>query len=189
MLMLAITPSSASAPTTVRRSHRQRRCRSPQDLADGPPPARGAAVGPGQAGVDAGLVEEDEPARVDPGQLGAPCRARPGDILPVLLGGPERLFFRTRPSALRARHTAEGLRRTPARSRSRSAYSAKVASFRSATNPASTSPAPPTGTRLRAGVFGPRRPSVRAARSQRESVRSPTRKRPAISAWLPSPAS
>ena len=91
--------------------------------------------------------------------------------------------------ALSARHTAAGLRRTPARAASRSAYSARVASFRSPTSPASTAAAPPTGARLWTGTFGARRPSVRAAWSQRDSVRSPTRKRRATAAWLPSPAS
>jgi len=40
----------------------------------------------------------------------------PGDVLAVPLDGLERIFLRARPSALRARHRAEALRRTPARS-------------------------------------------------------------------------
>jgi hypothetical protein len=131
-------------------------------------------VRPGHPGVDPGLVEEDQAARVDPGQLGAPGRPRLGDIIPVLLGGPERLFFRAKPSPFSARQTAARLRRTPARSASRSAYSASVASFCSVTSAASTAPAPPSGAGPRARGLGLRRPS-RAAFSQPESVRSPTR--------------
>src|SRR3954447_24536123 len=98
-----------------------------------------------RCGVDAGLVDEHEAGGVDPGQLVAPHPPRLGHVLPVLLGGLDRLFFRTRPSALSARHRAEALRRTPVRSASRSAYSARVASFRSATSPASASRSPPSG--------------------------------------------
>jgi hypothetical protein len=76
---------------------------------------------------------------------------------------------------LSARHTAARLRRTPARSASRPAYSAKVASLCSATNPASTAAWPRTGVRPRAGGLGPRRPSSRAVLSQPETVRSLTR--------------
>jgi hypothetical protein len=70
---------------------------SPRDLARGPLPAQGTAVSSGQAGIDPGLVEEDEPARVDPRQFGAPSRACLGHVLPFLLGRPERLFLRARP--------------------------------------------------------------------------------------------
>ncbi len=160
-----------------------------RNLADRPLPARGPAVAPGQAGVDPGLIDEDEASRVDPGQLGTPPRPRLGDILPVLLGRPECLFLRTKPRLFSARQTAARLRRTPVRAASRSAYSASVASFCSSTSLASAAIAPPTSPRLRAGTFGPRRPSLRAACSQRDSVRSPIRKRRATSAWLPSPAS
>jgi hypothetical protein len=118
-----------------------------------------------------------EPARVDAGQLGVPSVACRGNVLPLRLGRPERLFLRTRPSLLRARHTAATLRRSPLRAASRSAYSASVASFFSATSVASTAAWPPTGTRWRAGSFGLRRSSVRAAFSQSYSVEAATRKR------------
>ena len=80
------------------------------------PPARGAAVGPGHAGVDPGLVEEHEPAWVDPGQLGPPRRPPLDDVGPVPLGGPERLFLRTNPRRFRARHSAATLLLTHVRS-------------------------------------------------------------------------
>jgi hypothetical protein len=49
-------------------------------------------MGAGHAGVDAALVEEDQPPRTDPGQLGPPVRPRLGEIRPVLLLGAQRLF-------------------------------------------------------------------------------------------------
>ena len=147
----------------------------PGHLAHRAPPLGGAGVGAGHAGVDAGLVDEHEATGVDPGQLGAPHPPRLGHVLPVLLGGPDRLFFRTRPSAFSARHSAEGLRRTPVRSASRSAYSARVASFRSATRAASVAASPPTGLVPPRRGLGARRPSLRAILSQPESVRSPIR--------------
>lgn len=114
-----------------------------RDLADHPLPARGTATGPGQAGIDPGLIDEDEASRIDPGQPGTPCRPCPGDILPVLPGRPKRLCLRTKPRLLSARQIEARLRRTP----------------------------------------------LRAACGQRDSVRSPIRKRRAASEWLPSPAS
>src|SRR3954454_12435696 len=119
--LLATRPSSASAPITVSRSPPP-----PGHLADGAPSPGGAGVGPRHPGVDAGLVDEHEAGGVDPGQLGAPRPPRLGHVLAVLLGGLDGLFFRTRPSAFSARHRAEALRRTPVRSASRSAYSARV---------------------------------------------------------------
>jgi hypothetical protein len=144
----------------------------PGQLARGPLPPGGASVGAGHAGVDPGLVDEHEAGGVDPGQLGPP---RLGHVLPVPLGGLERLFLRARPSAFSARHSAEGLRRTPARSASRSAYSAGVASFRPATRAASVVASPPTGLVPPRRGLGWRRPSSRASLSQAESVRSPIR--------------
>src|SRR5207245_2223429 len=111
----------------------------------GAPPLGGAGVGTRHAGVDPGPVDEDEAGGVGPDQPGAPGPPRLGDVLAVPLGGLDRLFLRTRPSALSARHRAEALRRTPARSASRSPYSASVASFRSATRAASVAASPPTG--------------------------------------------
>src|SRR3712207_3465411 len=104
---------------------------------------RGAGMGPGQAGVEAALVEEDQPPRRDPGQAGVPRRAGLRDVLTVLLGGTERLSLRGKPSRRRARQIAEGLRRRPVRTANRSAYSASVASFCSAASARSTSSAPP----------------------------------------------
>src|SRR4051794_5357998 len=171
-LRLATRPSSASAPITVSRSQRPH---GTLPVARRPLPPGGAGVGAGHPGVDAGLVDEDQAGGIDAGQLGAPGPPRLGHALAIPLGGLERLFFRTRPSALSARHRAEGLRRTPVRSASRSAYSASVASFRSATRAASVAASPPTGFGPPPSGLGARRPSSRAALSQLESVRSPTR--------------
>src|SRR5690348_5096841 len=85
---LATRPSSASAPSTVSRSQRP-----PGHLAHGALAPGGAGVGPRHAGVDPGLVDEDEAGGVDPGQVVPPRRPRLGHVLPVPLGGPERLFF------------------------------------------------------------------------------------------------
>src|SRR3954470_18888417 len=98
-------------------------------------------------------------AGAPPPRPAAPPPPRLGDILTVPLGGLERLFLRTRPSAFSARHRAEGLRRTPVRSASRSAYSASVASFRSATRVASLAASPPTGFVPPRRGLGARRPS------------------------------
>jgi hypothetical protein len=135
----------------------------PGHLAGRPPPARGAGVGPRHAGVDAGLVDEDEAPGIDPGQLLSPRPACLGDVLALLLGRPERLFLRPKPSALSARHRADGLRRMPVRPASWAAYSASVASFRSATSSASTAASPPTGGRPPSCGLGVRRPVSRAS--------------------------
>src|SRR4051812_489422 len=169
-LRLATTPSGASAPRTVSRSQRP-----PGHLARRPLRPGGAGAGAGHPGVDAGLVDEDQAGGIGPGQPGAPGPPRLGDVLAVLLGGLDRLFFRTRPGAFSARHSAEGLRPTPVRSASRPAYSARVASFRSATRAASVVASPPTGLVPPRRGLGWRRPSSRASLSQPESVRSPTR--------------
>jgi hypothetical protein len=108
-----------------------------RDLADGPLPAPSTAIGPGQASIDPGLIDEDEAGRVDPGQLGTPCRPGLGDILPVLLGRAEGLFLRTKPRLFSARQTAARLRRTPVRAASPWACAASVASFCSPTSSAS----------------------------------------------------
>ena len=83
---LATIPSSASAPSTVSRS----------TVHGYLPTARrpgGAGQGARHAGVDAGLVDEHEAGRVDPGRLGAPRPPRLGDILTVPLGGLDAPFL------------------------------------------------------------------------------------------------
>src|SRR5436305_77279 len=66
-----------------------------------------------RAGADrAQLRLQLRPGGLDAGQLRAPGPPRLGHVLAIPLGGLECLFFRTRPSAFRARHRAEGLRRT-----------------------------------------------------------------------------
>src|SRR3954470_24336778 len=166
-LLLATRP-----PSPERADHGQPLPPPPRHLARRPLPPGGAGVGAGHPGVDPGLVDEDQAGGIDPGQPGAPGPPRLGHVLAVSLGGLDRLFFRTRPSVFSARHSAEGLRRTPVRSASRSAYSAKVASFRSATRAASVAASPPTGIAPPRRGLGERRPSSRASLSQPESVRS-----------------
>src|SRR5215213_5004238 len=172
-----------------RADHGQPLPSAPRHLTGRPPAAPGASVGARHPGVDPGLVDEDQAGGVDAVQVLPPRPPRLGHVLAILLGGPERLFLRTRPSALSARLRAEGLRRTPVRAASRSAYSAKVASFRSATSPANASRSPPMGARPPRPGLGARRPSPRATLSQPESVRSPTRSRRATADWRPSPSS
>src|SRR3954447_9907700 len=101
---------------------------------------------PRQPCVDPALVEEDQTLGVDPGQLGAPCRPLLSEVGAVLLLGPEG-FLRTRPSRLSARHKVEPLARAPVRSASRSAYSASVEAFASATRVRRTSRILPSSRR------------------------------------------
>jgi hypothetical protein len=72
-------------------------------------------VGAGQAGVDPALVEEDQTAGVDLGQVGAPDRPGGDEIGAVLLRGAEG-FLRTKPNCLSVRHKVGTLTRTPTRS-------------------------------------------------------------------------
>src|SRR4051794_25177004 len=140
---------------------------------------------PRQPCVDPALVEEDQTLGVDPGQLGAPCRPLLSEVGAVLLLGPEG-FLRTRPSRLSARHKVEPLARAPVRSASRSAYSASVEAFASATRVRRTSRTLPSSRRggpPRAGL-AVRRPSVLACCCQRQSVVPPTPNRTAIRARL-----
>lgn len=140
----------------------------------------GGALAPPRTGVaarhpciDAGPVDEDQAVRLDPRQRGAPRHPLPDDVLTLLRGGPGCPFFRTSPSAWSARHTAARLRRTPERSAGRSACSASVASFCSATSLARTFASPPSSGKPPAAGLAARRPA-RAAFGQPEAVRSPT---------------
>src|SRR3954449_487479 len=163
MLMQAITPSRAKAPITVRRFQWPQGDRAERSLAPHRPGMR-----PRQPCVDPALVEEDQTLGVDPGQLGAPCRPLLSEVGAVLLLGPEG-FLRTRPSRLSARHKVEPLARAPVRSASRSAYSASVEAFASATRVRRTSRTLPSSRRggpPRAGL-AVRRPSVLACCCQR----------------------
>jgi hypothetical protein len=65
---------------------------APGHRARGPAPPWGAAVGPGHPGVDAALIQEHQAPRLDPGQLGPPRGAGLGQLGPVPLRGPQRLF-------------------------------------------------------------------------------------------------
>lgn len=104
---------------------------------------RRAGMRPGQPGVDPALLEEDEPARVDRGQAGAPRRALGNEVGPVLLGRAAG-FSRTSPSRLSVWHKVGPLTRTPVRSASRSAYAISVKAFAFATRRRRTSRALPS---------------------------------------------
>ena len=57
------------------------------------------AVEPDHVGLGPGLVDEDQPARVKRRLALTPFRTGLGDVRPILLGRPERLFFSVRPSS------------------------------------------------------------------------------------------
>jgi hypothetical protein len=63
-----------------------------------PPAARTAAIAPRHAGGGAGLVDKNQPVRVQPVLPGPPKGALLGKLGPLLLLGPERLFFSVSPS-------------------------------------------------------------------------------------------
>ena len=112
----------------------------PRHLAHGALACAARRVGPGHPGVDPALIEEDEPLRVDRGQLGPPPSApgrRSGRSCSAA-----RSVFSTRQAQLLER-PAHGRRppSPPARSTSSCAYSAKVRSLRSATSSLSVSKA------------------------------------------------
>ena len=57
----------------------------------------GAAPQPGQIGFGAGLVDKDQPGRVQRRLLPPPVPACPGNVRPILLTGAERLFLYVSP--------------------------------------------------------------------------------------------
>jgi hypothetical protein len=106
-------PSSASAPMTVSPSQRPwgsvPSVRYPRAAR---PWGRAIRVSiPSTASLSS--VDEDQPPGIDPGHLGAPRLPRLGHVLATPLGGPERLFFRTRPSAWGAPAPPTGTRPLP----------------------------------------------------------------------------
>ena len=148
---------------------------APRDRAERSLAPHRPGMRPRQPCVDPALVEEDQTLGVDPGQLGAPCRPLLSEVGAVLLLGPEG-FLRTRPSRLSARHKVEPLARAPVRSASRSAYSASVEAFASATRVRRTSRTLPSSAA--AGRPAPAWPSAvprswPAAASGRASSRRP----------------
>lgn len=60
---------------------------------------RGPAIEPDHVGLGPGLIDEDQPARVQLRLVLAPLRPGLGDVRSILLGGPERLFLSDRPSS------------------------------------------------------------------------------------------
>ena len=69
------------------------RYRIDQPMADCRP-----AIQPDHVGLGPRLVDEDQPAWVKCRLALTPCRPRLCDVRPILLGGPQRLFFSVRPS-------------------------------------------------------------------------------------------
>ena len=57
-----------------------------------------AAKQSGHVGLDPGLVDEDQPPRLQPGLLLAPVSAGRGNVGAILLGRTERLFLNVSPS-------------------------------------------------------------------------------------------
>ena len=53
----------------------------------------GPAVEPDHVRLGPGLIDEDQPTRVQRRLVLAPFRPGLGDVRSILLGGPERLFF------------------------------------------------------------------------------------------------
>src|SRR6516225_1839040 len=63
----------------------------------------------GHIGLRPGLVDEDQPGRIKRRLALTPFRTRLGDVRPILLGRPERLFFSVRPSNFSVCHTSPTL--------------------------------------------------------------------------------
>ena len=72
-----------------------------------------AAIKARHVGLGPGLIEKDQPMRIQPGLQFAPGTARLGDVCTRLLGGSERLFLRVRPSKRTVFHTVAMLALTP----------------------------------------------------------------------------
>src|SRR5439155_20592939 len=122
----------------------------------GPLPARRPRVGAGQAEVAAGLVDEDEPRRVDP--LGLLTPGRPGRLVP--LAGAQRLFFRAQPRYWRiTRLIVVSATRTPLAASYQAQCSSRVASGmasrRGGSAAASADILIGNGPRLRRGASAP----------------------------------
>lgn len=62
-----------------------------------PMSTQGSAPEPGQVCLGAGLIQKDQPGRVEGRLLTPPLAARPGNVGPALLGGAQRLFLYVRP--------------------------------------------------------------------------------------------
>ena len=60
----------------------------------------GPTVQPDHVGLGPGLIDEDQFARIKWVLVLTPFGARLGDVWPILLGRPERLFLSARPSSL-----------------------------------------------------------------------------------------
>ena len=70
-------------------------------------------MGAGHVGLDLGLVDEHQPARVDQPLDCFPAGAQASDVRPILLLRVEGLFLYVIPLARRNRHSASQLTSTP----------------------------------------------------------------------------
>ena len=169
-------PARDQAVERERADHGQPLPPPPGHLAHGALSPGGAGVGPRHAGVDAGLVDEDQAGGIDAGQLGPPRRPRLGHVLPVPLGGLERLFFRDQ--AERPQRPAQGRGAAPDARCARPAGRRTRRAWRRSAPPPGR-PAPPARRRRAPGRRGAAwesgAPPRGRSRSQPESVRSPTR--------------
>jgi hypothetical protein len=67
-------------------------------------------MAPRHAGVDAGLIDEEQIGRIDRRRIDAPRVPRGGDVGALLLGSVTGLFLRRQPSCWSARQIADRLR-------------------------------------------------------------------------------
>src|SRR5262245_14412328 len=122
-----------------------------RDRVDDPAIGRPPAVQPGHRRGAEGFVEENEAVRVDPGPDDLPRGPLGGDVRPVPLGRPERLFLRLRPNA-RSAYQMLAIEASRFRSRLRSS---RVVPGCSATRARMASPRPSASDRrLLARDFG-----------------------------------
>src|SRR3954454_11329597 len=140
---------------------------------------------------DRALIQKDQTVRIDRRNLLAELIAFGGDIRPQLLTRPQSLFLTTKPWRRSARQTLDSLISSPVLAVKARVYSARVASFLSATSERNT--APSSSSRIdgnpRPCGLGSRRPSLRSCRNQLPTALSEISKRRAMAAWLSAPPS
>ena len=93
----------------------------------------GPAVEPDHVRLGPGLIDEDQPTRVQLRLVLAPFLSGLGDVRSILLGGPERLFLSDRPSSFNVCQISPTLAATWCVANSHVRSSAIVVSPRSAT--------------------------------------------------------
>ena len=142
-------------------------------------PAR-AAVQPGHLGRGPGLVDEDQPLRIEIGLSLEPGRGAGAHVRSVLLAGVRGLFLTRHAVALEEPPNHAGQRPVAHRASSRSAISASVMSGFSSTSPGSGPGAHRSGASACCPrLAGSRPPPARTRETQRIAVETPTPNRPA----------